>query len=94
MKKRPFSVRLADYLTTYFGTLEFLSLNLIFFIIWIAINSGFVPGFTPFDPFPFILLTMTVSLETIFLTVIVLMSQNPNRISTLCATNWICRLTS
>ena len=37
---------------------------------------GLIPGLVPFDPYPFTFLTMTVSLEAIFLSVIVLMSQN------------------
>lgn len=76
LKKRPFVIRVADYLTTYFGSLEFLFLNIFAFSSWIVINSGRIPGIVPFDPFPFILLTMLVSLEAIMLTIIVLMSQN------------------
>jgi uncharacterized membrane protein len=43
---------------------------------WIAANVGLVPGLQPFDPFPFPFLTMTVSLEAIFLALFVLASQN------------------
>ena len=39
-------------------------------------NVGLVPGFAPFDPFPFPFLTMTVSLEAIFLALFVLASQS------------------
>jgi uncharacterized membrane protein len=35
-----------------------------------------IPGILPFDPFPFSFLTLVVSLEAIFLTLLVLMSQN------------------
>lgn len=76
LKKRPFAIRVADYLTTYFGSLEFLLVNLAVFAIWIILNSGLIPDFVPFDHFPFILLTMLLSIEAICLTVIVLMSQN------------------
>lgn len=76
LKKRPFAIRVADYLTTYFGGLEFLFLNLLVFSIWIVINAGLIPGVVPWDPFPFILLTMLLSIEAICLTIIVLMSQN------------------
>lgn len=76
LKKRPFAIRVADYLTTYFGSVEFLFLNILSYISWIVINTGVIPGIEPFDPFPFILLTMTVSLEAIILSVIILMSQN------------------
>jgi len=42
----------------------------------VAVNTGAVPGIGPFDPFPFPFLTMTVSLEAIFLALFVLASQN------------------
>jgi uncharacterized membrane protein len=76
MKRRPFVIRAADQLTSYFGSLEFLFANGLLFVIWIVVNSGKVPGFVPFDPYPFTFLIMLVSLEAIFLTTIVLMSQN------------------
>lgn len=76
LKKRPFVVRVADWATSYFGTIEFFVINASVFAFWIVLNAGIIPGIRPFDPFPFILLTMTVSLEAIFLTIIVLMSQN------------------
>ena len=76
MKRRPFHIRVADSLTSYFGGINFLIANLIFFVVWIIINSGIIPGLTPIDPYPFVFLTMLVSLEAIFLTTIVLMSQN------------------
>lgn len=75
LRERPFFIRIADQLTTSFGGIGFFTVNLIVFIIWIVINLGYVPGIAIFDPFPFILLTMAVSLEAIFLSIIVLMSQ-------------------
>ncbi len=67
--------RVADLLTGWFGTISFLTGNAAFFTVWILWNTGYL-GFIPFDPFPFILLTMVVSLEAIFLSVIVLITQN------------------
>ncbi|HEU4677313.1 MAG TPA: DUF1003 domain-containing protein, partial [Candidatus Paceibacterota bacterium] len=52
---------IADFLTRSFGTVSFLVLNAIFFIVWIAWNMGLTP-FPVMDPFPFGLLTMVVSL--------------------------------
>jgi uncharacterized membrane protein len=43
---------------------------------WLVINTGHLFRFKPFDPYPFSFLTLVVSLEAIFLTVFVLMSQN------------------
>ncbi len=74
--KRTPPERFADWLTSKFGSIIFLSLNAVWFAAWITINIGWVPGVEPFDPFPFGLLTMVVSLEAIFLAIIVLISQN------------------
>src|SRR3989344_6411881 len=76
LAKRPFMLRLADSLTQHFSSFSFLGFNILFFTAWVIINLGLIPGLAVFDPFPFIFLTMTVSLEAIILTVIVLMSQN------------------
>lgn len=74
--KRTFSDKVADKLTSRFGSVVFLGINALWFIVWIIINTGVIPGVVPFDPFPFGLLTMIVSLEAIFLAIIVLISQN------------------
>jgi uncharacterized membrane protein len=76
LKKRSMSVRFADSLTAFFGTFSFLTINIIVFALWIAINLGFLPIMAPFDPFPFVLMTTAVSLEAIILSCIVLMSQS------------------
>jgi uncharacterized membrane protein len=73
---RSLSERIADRLTLSFGNMIFFILNLVWFIAWIVINIGLIPGIEPFDPFPFGFLTMVVSLEAIALAIIVLMSQN------------------
>lgn len=64
----------ADFMTSAFGTASFFVVNGIFFVAWIVFNS--VPSAYVFDPYPFGMLTMVVSLEAIFLSIIVLMSQN------------------
>jgi uncharacterized membrane protein len=52
-------------------------IHLVLFFAWIVMNVGNgVPGVPMFDPFPFGLLTMAVSLEAIILSVFVLLSQN------------------
>ncbi len=75
-KKRSTSDKLADLMTASFGTVVFLALNALFFLFWVLWNTGNMGGLTPIDPFPFGLLTMVVSLEAIFLAIIVLISQN------------------
>lgn len=76
LKSRSFLTQVADDLTEVFSSTGFLFINLIVFIIWITANLGLIPGFTPFDPYPFGFLTMAVSLEAIFLSIFVLVSQN------------------
>jgi uncharacterized membrane protein len=76
LKKRPFLTRLADDLTALCGSPAFLVLNTVVFVVWIIVNSGMIEGVTPFDPYPFGFLTMGVSLEAIFLSIFVLISQN------------------
>jgi uncharacterized membrane protein len=67
-------LRIADWIAWFSGSMQFLILNGAWFIVWIMINT--VPGLPQFDPFPFGLLTMIVSLEAIFLSCFVLISQN------------------
>ena len=67
--------RVADWISWFSGSMQFLLLNAIWFVIWISINV-FDVGVPQFDPYPFGLLTMIVSLEAIFLSCFVLISQN------------------
>lgn len=67
--------RIADWIAWFSGSMQFLIINALIFIVWIAINI-FPLGIVQFDPFPFGLLTMIVSLEAIFLSCFVLISQN------------------
>jgi CRP/FNR family cyclic AMP-dependent transcriptional regulator len=67
--------RIADGIAWFSGSMGFLFLNALCFAIWIAINT--LPlGIPAFDPFPFGLLTMILSIEAIFLSCFVLISQN------------------
>lgn len=66
----------SDWLASSFGTITFLILNMAWFGAWMFFNSGIFKNVTAFDPYPFNLLTMVVSLEAIFLSIIVLISQN------------------
>jgi CRP/FNR family transcriptional regulator, cyclic AMP receptor protein len=67
--------RIADIIAEFSGSMAFLILNGLWFLVWIAINV-FHLGIPQFDPYPFGLLTMIVSLEAIFLSCFVLISQN------------------
>jgi CRP/FNR family transcriptional regulator, cyclic AMP receptor protein len=67
--------RIADLIAWFSGSMPFLIINAAWFIIWISINTLNL-GIPQFDPYPFGLLTMIVSLEAIFLSCFVLVSQN------------------
>ena len=70
--------RVADAITDFTGSLAFVYIHAVWFGLWILLNIGLVrvPHVSEFDPFPFSLLTMIVSLEAIFLSTFVLISQN------------------
>ena len=65
--------RIADAITTFAGSMWFVYIHVLWFAVWITLNK-ILP--TKFDPFPFGLLTMIVSLEAIFLSTFVMISQN------------------
>ncbi|MDQ6652542.1 MAG: DUF1003 domain-containing protein [Acidobacteriota bacterium] len=67
--------RIADWLAWFSGSMPFLITHTFWFIIWVSLNT-FILRDKAFDPFPFGLLTMIVSLEAIFLACFVLISQN------------------
>ena len=64
----------ANWLTTIASSSAFFVVHLLWFGVWLSWNAPFTP-FPKFDPFPFGLLTMIVSLEAIFLSIFVLMTQ-------------------
>ena len=67
--------KISDWIAWFSGSMSFLLLNLAWFGSWILVNVAPF-GVPHFDPFPFGLLTMIVSLEAIFLSCFVLISQN------------------
>jgi uncharacterized membrane protein len=66
--------RIADVIAAFSGSILFLVLNAAWFAGWIIWNT--LPFLPHFDPYPFGFLTMVVSLEAIFLSIFVLVSQN------------------
>ena len=67
--------RLADLITRSAGSMAFVYAHTAWFIVWMVVNVGEDP-LLGFDPYPFGLLTMIVSLEAIFLSTFVMISQN------------------
>jgi uncharacterized membrane protein len=74
-EERGLVLRIADWVSWFSGSMPFLAVHALWFIVWILLNTGWF-GNTAFDPYPYGLLTMIVSLEAIFLSCIVLVSQN------------------
>ena len=69
------SERLSDGITRFAGSMTFVIIHAIAYGAWIGINLGVVPGIKPFDP-SFVMLAMEASVEAIFLSTFVLISQN------------------
>jgi len=74
-RERTLQGRIADAITSFSGRMVFAYVHIAWFGIWILLNTGWF-GVRAFDPFPYGLLTMVVSLEAIFLSTFVLISQN------------------
>ena len=74
-RERTLQDRVADAITGFSGHMLFVYAHVVWFSIWLLLNTGRL-GVRPFDPFPYGLLTMIVSLEAIFLSTFVLITQN------------------
>jgi uncharacterized membrane protein len=74
-RERGLQSRIADAITSFSGRMIFAYVHIVWFVLWIFLNTGRL-GMRVFDPFPYGLLTMIVSLEAIFLSTFVLISQN------------------
>jgi uncharacterized membrane protein len=72
---RTLQERLADAITRFTGSMRFVCIHLALFGGWIVINLGWIPGVPQFDP-SFVVLAMVASVEAIFLSTFVLISQN------------------
>lgn len=78
LERRTPQERLAAWVTNFAGSMAFVYVHIVWFALWIILNTGIFrfPPFTGFDPFPFQFLTLVVSLEAIFLSTFVLIGQN------------------
>ena len=74
-RERSLQNRIADAITSLSGRMIFAYVHIVWFGIWVLLNSGLF-GLRVFDPFPYGLLTMVVSLEAIFHSTFVLISQD------------------
>jgi uncharacterized membrane protein len=69
------SERVSDAITHFAGSMTFVIIHAVAYGAWIAVNTGIIPGLKPFDP-SFVMLAMEASVEAIFLSTFVLISQN------------------
>jgi uncharacterized membrane protein len=76
LRARSKAEQISDWIACTAASGPVLVLHVIWFGIWLTVNTGVIRWIRPFDPFPFPFLTMTVSLEAIFLALFVLASQN------------------
>src|SRR6266496_6694946 len=76
LEERTLIDRMGDAIGAFVGTMMFVLVHGVIFLLWVLINVGLIPGIPAFDPFPFMLLAMAVSLEGVLLTTFVLMKQN------------------
>jgi uncharacterized membrane protein len=74
-RRRPLQDRLSDTITRFTGSLTFVYLHAALFGAWIVWNLGWIPGLPAFDP-SFVVLAMVASVEAIFLSTFVLITQN------------------
>jgi uncharacterized membrane protein len=70
------SLRIADRIANFAGSMMFVFLHLAWFAIWVVINTGVIGAIQPFDPYPFILLSLIVSCEAVLISTFVLIKQN------------------
>lgn len=76
LRDRSLGERVSDIIAAFSGSMTFVILHIVIYTLWILINLKILPIVRPFDPYPFMLLSMVVSLEAIFLSTFVLMKQN------------------
>jgi uncharacterized membrane protein len=74
-RARSASDRIADAVTAFAGSMTFVYVHLVLYGAWIVVNLGWVPGVKRFDP-TFVALAMVASVEAIFLSTFILISQN------------------
>jgi uncharacterized membrane protein len=74
-KKSPLQEKVAQTITRFAGSMAFVYLHIIIFGVWILGNIGFLPFFPVFDP-SLVILAMEASVEAIFISTFVMISQN------------------
>ena len=76
MARRTAGERIGDAIAGHAGRLWFVVAHAVWFAVWIALSGGKIPGVRAIDPFPYSFLTFMLAIESIFLSLFILMSQN------------------
>jgi uncharacterized membrane protein len=73
---RPATDRIADAITAFAGSMWCVYVHALAFGVWLLLNARFVPFPYKWDPYPYVMLAMTASVEAIFLSTFILVTQN------------------
>ena len=76
LNRRTATERVSDVITKVVGNVGFLLAELVLIAGWSLVNLHIIPGLQAFDPFPFGVLALVVSSQSVFLTIFVLISQS------------------
>ena len=76
LDRRTPTERASDVITKLVGNIGFLLAQLLLIAVWTLVNLHLIPGLKAFDPYPFGVLALVVSSESVFLTIFVLISQS------------------
>jgi uncharacterized membrane protein len=76
LESRTFSDRISEKIAAFAGSMPFVTVHVVAFIIWAFLNLGLVPWIEPFDPYPFNFMTMIVSMEGVLIATFILIRQN------------------
>jgi uncharacterized membrane protein len=76
LNRRTPTQQVSDAIVKFIGSTAFLLLQVLLVLVWSAINLNLLPYIRPFDPFPFGILALVISSESVLLTIFVLISQN------------------
>ena len=76
LDRRTPTEHVSDAIVKFIGSVKFLVVHVILVAVWSIVNLNLIPFVKVFDPFPFGILALFVSSESVFLTIFVLISQN------------------
>lgn len=76
LERQTLAERIGDTIANFVGSMSFVLLHVAWFLAWIVLNAKLLPGLPAFDPYPYLLLSVIVSLEAVILSTFVLIKQN------------------